>query len=143
MRLQVNVQSLEEVIKYYLKTTTDRAEEAQSKAKVSHMTLSRALQMKAALHVGMPRARPSWTKCSYAEHCEALALHSTSLHWHPFGRRCRPRGIVRGRVITEAVGTSQAGYNWAAQRPTLSGRSGMLSAKDQKHCQGCSCLVAC
>jgi translation initiation factor 3 subunit A len=30
---QVNVQSLEEVIKYYLKTTTDRAEEAQSKAK--------------------------------------------------------------------------------------------------------------
>ena len=31
---QVNVQSLEEVIKYYLKTTTDRAEEAQGKAKV-------------------------------------------------------------------------------------------------------------
>eukprot|EP00891_Asterochloris_glomerata_P003711 jgi/Astpho2/3711/Aster-04897 len=32
---QVNVQSLEEVIKYYLKTTTDRAEEAQSKAKAA------------------------------------------------------------------------------------------------------------
>lgn len=31
---QVNVQSLEEVIKYFMKTATDRAEEAQSKAQV-------------------------------------------------------------------------------------------------------------
>ena len=58
MQLQVNVQSLEEVIKYYLKTTTDRAEEAQSKAKVSHRTHARALQM-TALYLRMQRARPS------------------------------------------------------------------------------------
>ncbi len=31
---QVNVQSLEEVIKYFMKTATDKAEEAQSKAQV-------------------------------------------------------------------------------------------------------------
>ena len=36
---QVNVQSLEEVIKYFMKTATDRAEDAQSKAQVGHRFL--------------------------------------------------------------------------------------------------------
>ena len=36
---QVNVQSLEEVIKYFMKTATDRAEDAQSKAQVSYSNL--------------------------------------------------------------------------------------------------------
>ena len=34
---QVNVQSLEEVIKYFMKTATDKAEEAQSKAQVCEL----------------------------------------------------------------------------------------------------------
>lgn len=36
---QVNVQSLEEVIKYFMKTATDRAEDAQSKAQVCNSCL--------------------------------------------------------------------------------------------------------
>ena len=77
------MQSLEEVIKYYLKTTTDRAEEAQSKAKVSHRTHSRALQMRSPLHRRRQTARPSWMNCSCPKHCKALAMHCTFLHWHP------------------------------------------------------------
>lgn len=38
---QVNVQSLEEVIKYFMKTATDKAEEAQSKATVRLCLLNR------------------------------------------------------------------------------------------------------
>ena len=44
---QVNVSSLEEVIKYFLKTATDKAEEAQSKADLVGLWLSLKLHLRA------------------------------------------------------------------------------------------------
>ena len=44
---QVNVSSLEEVIKYFLKTATDKAEEAQSKADSVGLWLSLELHLSA------------------------------------------------------------------------------------------------